>query len=193
MNIVRTTEPTTEPVALAEAKAHLRIVDDTNDDAYITTLISTARRAVEDMTGRTLIDTTFTQSMRNWCPWISLLRGNAHTINSIHYDPDGGGAQVEVSNTLYGLRPYGDGLAQISFFSDFTEPTLIDRPLIDRIHIQFVAGYGAAAAVPQPLRQAVLYLIAQHYENRAPVNIGSSVSKIPFAVESLCGPYKIYN
>lgn len=194
MNITRTTEPATEPVTLDEAKGHLRIVDFTDDDAYINTLISVARRAIEDMTGRTLIDTTFTQSARNWCPWISLLRGNAHTINSIVYDPDGGGAEVTVSNTLYGLRPYGDGLGQVSFFDDFTEPDLLDRPLVDRIRIEFVAGYGnAATAIPQPLKQAVLYLVQHFYDNRSPVGINVNLNKMPFTVEALCGPYKIYN
>lgn len=40
MNINRTTEPATEPVTLEEAKAHLRIVDCTDDDALIGTAIA---------------------------------------------------------------------------------------------------------------------------------------------------------
>ena len=194
MNITRTTEPTSEPVTLDEAKAHLRVVDFTDDDSYITGLISTARRAIEDATGRTLLDTTFTQSARNWCRYISLCRGNAHTISSIVYDPEGGGAEVEVSGAFFSLRPFGDGLSQVVFFDDFTEPELIDRPLIDRIRIQFVAGYGATAAtVPGPLKQAVLYLVQHFYDNRSPVGINVNLNKMPFTVEALCSPYKIYN
>lgn len=194
MNIFRTTEPAAEPITLDEAKAHLRVVDFTDDDTYITTLISVARRAIEDMTGRTLIDTVFTQSARNWCPWISLLRGNAHTLNSIVYDPEGGGSEVTVDSDLYGLHKYGDGLGQVSFYDDFTKPELLDRPLIDRIRIQFTAGYGAAATdIPQPLRQAVLYLVQHFYDNRSPVGINVNLNKMPFTVEALCAPYKIYN
>ena len=40
----------TEPITLAQAKAHLR-VEDTNDDTYITTLISVARSACENYLG----------------------------------------------------------------------------------------------------------------------------------------------
>lgn len=194
MNISRTTEPAAEPISLAEAKAHLRVIDFTDDDAYITSLIAVARRAVEDFTGRTLIDTVFTQSTRNWCRYVSLWRGNARAIDSIVYDPAGGGAAVTVDSTLYGIHPYGDGLAQVAFYDEFTEPDLIDRPLIDRIRIQFTAGYGAAGtAVPQPLLQAIYYLIQHFYDNRSPVGINVNLNKMPFTVESLCGPYKIYN
>ena len=46
MALVLVTGPETEPVSKEEAKAHLR-VDGTDDDAYITALIVTARRHVE--------------------------------------------------------------------------------------------------------------------------------------------------
>lgn len=194
MNVSRTTEPAAEPISLAEAKEHLRVIDFTDDDTYITSLIAVARRAVEDFTGRSLIDTVFTQSSRNWCRYVSLWRGNARSIDSIVYDPAGGGAAVTVDASLYGLHPYGDGLAQVAFYDEFTEPDLIDRPLIDRIRIQFTAGYGAAGtAVPGPLLQAIYYLIQHFYDNRSPVGINVNLNKMPFTVEALCGPYKIYN
>lgn len=194
MNISRITEPAAEPISLAEAKAHLRVIDFTDDDAYITALIAVARRAVEDFTGRTLIDTVFTQSARSWEVSIPLARGQASAISSIVYDPDGGGAPVTVDSGLYTLAPYGDGLARVVFHDEFTEPDLIDRPLVDRIRIQFTAGYGAAGtAVPGPLLQAVYYLIQHFYDNRSPVGINVNLNKMPFTVEALCGPYKIYN
>lgn len=193
MNVTRTTEPATEPVTLAEAKEHLRIVDFTDDDVYITALIAAARRTVEDMTGRTLIDTVFTQATRSWQACVDLYRGGATSIVSVKYD-DTDNAEQTVSNTLYGIHPHGDGCAALAFYSEFTDPELVDRPFIDRIRIQFTAGYGAAATdVPQPLRQAVLYLVAHLYDNRSPVGVNVNLNKLPFAVEALSGPYKIYN
>jgi uncharacterized phiE125 gp8 family phage protein len=193
MNVNRTTEPTTEPLDLAAAKEHLRVIDFEEDDAYITSLISAARRTVEDMTGRTLIDTTFTQSARGWSGFFDLLRGNGRSIGSVKYD-DADGVEQTVDPTLYGIHPYGDGCAALALYNEFTAPDLIDRPFVDRIRIQFTAGYGAAATdVPQPLRQAVLYLVAHYYDNRSPVGVNVNLNKMPFTVEALSAPYKIYN
>lgn len=219
MNVVRTTEPLLEPITLAEAKAHCRVVDDEEEDAYLTALISVARRAVEDSTGRTLIDTVFTQTLREWCPVVNLLRGNAHTIVSIKYDDAEGGEQT-VDAAGYGCQSCGDGEAFAAFYNEFASPDLVDRPFVDRIRIQFTAGYGSAIdppalalaeaadleagnseavealhreAVPQTLRQAVLYLVAHYYDNRSPVGINVNLNKMPFTVESLCSSYKIYN
>lgn len=193
MNVTRKTEPQSEPITLEEAKAHLNIVDFTDDDTYITALISVARRSIEDMTGRTLIDTVLVQTAREWCASIGFLRGNAHTIDSIKYD-DAAGTEQTVDSALYDIFPYGDGCAAAVFFDAFTSPTLVARPFVDRIRIEFTAGYGSTAAkVPQPLRQAILFLVAHLYENRAPVAVGVSVATLPMAIESLSAPYKIYN
>lgn len=50
--------PATEPVALSDAKTFLR-VDGSEDDALITSLIATARRACEEYTKRAFITQTW--------------------------------------------------------------------------------------------------------------------------------------
>jgi len=192
MNIARTTEPAAEPITLAEAKAHCRVIDFEDDDTYITGLIAVARLAIENMTGRTLIDTVYTQHVRTWQASIQIARGNARTVGSVKYDDLDGNEQT-VDAADYGLVPYGDGAATLAFFDTFTDPDLLDRPGIDRIRIQFTAGYGAtAAAVPETLRQAVLYLVAHYYDNRSPIGVNVNLNKLPLAVESLIAPYVIY-
>lgn len=44
--------------------------------------------------------------------------------------------------------------------------------------------------LPKPLKQAILLLIGQLYNQREPVLIGSSVVKIPYTLEMLIAPYK---
>lgn len=194
MNVTRKTEPEKQPVNLVEVKNHLNIIDDGEDDALLTSLIVSARRAIEDRTGRILIDTTFTQSVRCWAQSIELLRGGASTINSIVYDPEPAGSQVTVNSAEYVLHAYGDGHSEVVFYDTFTEPELLDQAVINRVHIEFVAGYGDNARdVPEPLRQAILYFVAHLYENRTPVGMNVTPIALPFGIESLCNPYIIHN
>src|SRR5262245_2558975 len=57
--------PAVEPVSLAEAKAHLRVAHDDDDDA-ITALIAGARVHVEAQTRRALITQTWRLSRDVW-------------------------------------------------------------------------------------------------------------------------------
>ena len=54
MALLLTTPPTAEPIVLADAKAHLRLYIP-DDDAYITSLIIAARRAIESRYGLCLM------------------------------------------------------------------------------------------------------------------------------------------
>jgi uncharacterized phiE125 gp8 family phage protein len=59
------------------------------------------------------------------------------------------------------------------------------------IEIQFTAGIGDEAEdVPQPIRHAVLLLVAHWYEHRDPLEIGSAAAAIPAAVSDLLKPYR---
>ena len=60
-SLTRTIEPVVEPVTLTQAKSHLRIQPDfQDDDDYIIHLIGAARRYAEDLTDRTFVDTQWT-------------------------------------------------------------------------------------------------------------------------------------
>ena len=59
------------------------------------------------------------------------------------------------------------------------------------IEIAFSAGFGDAADdVPQPIRHALLMLIAHWYEQREPVAIGTTATRIPDTVSALLAPYR---
>ena len=58
MALIRIAAPASEPLALADAKAHCR-VDHTDDDALITALIVAAREQAEHETGRALVTQTW--------------------------------------------------------------------------------------------------------------------------------------
>ena len=62
---------------------------------------------------------------------------------------------------------------------------------INGVKITFTAGYGDAAGdVPEPLRQALLLLVAHWYERREPVVLGETAIQVPETVQSLLLPYR---
>ena len=65
MPLILTTPPATEPVTLAEAKAHLRITHN-DDDAYISTLIISARQQLEARMGLGLIAQGWSLFLDDW-------------------------------------------------------------------------------------------------------------------------------
>lgn len=59
------------------------------------------------------------------------------------------------------------------------------------IEIAFEAGMGDAPGdVPEPIRHAILLLVAHWYEHRDPMEIGTVGAAIPAAVSDLLKPYR---
>jgi uncharacterized phiE125 gp8 family phage protein len=165
--VVVTTPPASEPVSLAEAKLHLR-VDDSAEDALITRLISAARIQCEQMAGRAFITRTLTAMLDEWPAdgLIELPYPPVISVASIIYTDQAGAPttwpasnyQVDATST-----PGRIGLAYNKRW-----PTATLRPLAP-IAVQYTAGYGVAAAVPEPYKQGMLLLIGHWYENREAV------------------------
>ena len=84
------THPATEPITLTEAKAHLR-VDDSYDDTYINTLITTARLYCERFLNQSLITQTWQLFLDSFPSngLILLKHGPVISLTSIkYYDSD---------------------------------------------------------------------------------------------------------
>ena len=190
MRYTLTTPPTVEPVTLNEVKSHLRL--ETADSIYeeerdlLLALIKTAREQAEEHTRRAFLTQTWTVHFDNWpgddficLPYPPLIS----TTHIKHTDPDG----VQSTFTDYSTDTGTPG--RIVLDDGYTWPTDTLRPR-SPIEIQFVAGYGAtAASVPASIKQAILLMIGHLYENRDRIAY-TSVSEIPFAVDSLLASYR---
>ena len=69
----------------------------------------------------------------------------------------------------------------------------------DNVRIRFKVGCARkndagdfVSDVPEPIRFAVLLLVAHWYRNREAVVIGAAVTDLPFAVDALLQPYRVY-
>ena len=203
------TAPASEPVTLAEAKTHMRI-DSTDDDTYITELITAARILAENYTKRSFINTTWKMFMDRWpcsagygrysegyhevpvtdsyqAKPVVLPKGQMQSVTHIKtYDDADTATTVDASNYYVGAYSSGDsGQITLRNGGSISTPTRTS----DGIEIQFVAGYGSSAsAVPTPIKQAIKMIVSGLYENRGDCSGGN----LPTAATALLDQYRIW-
>jgi uncharacterized phiE125 gp8 family phage protein len=180
--------PTVEPITLAEAKAHLR-VDASGEDSLIQSLIMASRLHIEAALDLALITQSWRHQRDVWPPSRVLILPlrpiQSLTAVTLH-DDDATSRALNASDFVV------DGHAnpaRLVWRGNGAVPAA--GIIANGIEIDIVAGYGDAATdVPQPIRQALLLLIAHWYENREPVEIGATATTIPASVSELLMPYR---
>lgn len=175
------TAPAEEPVSLQEAKDHLR-VEVTADDALIGRLITDAREWVERFTRRALV----TQTRRLWayqfpdsafdqdgigrdsacrdCTALHLPGGKVQSVLSVQFTDTAGVLQA-LETTEYTLDSK-DPQKHARLVPAYGKSWPATRDEANAVQVQYVAGYGAAAAVPAIVKQAILLHAGWHYETR---------------------------
>lgn len=184
MSSILVTPPAIEPVSLAEAKAHLRVAH-AEEDQLISRLINSARRIVEARSGLLLIEQVWTSFLDDW-PDSCVIELPLAPISSI------------ASVAAYGEDGIAAAVDPAHYYADTASrpPRLLlrgsrvwARPgrIANGIAITVTAGFGPAAAdVPQPLRQAILILIAHWFEHRGTDN----PPPLPLTLDALIRPWR---
>jgi uncharacterized phiE125 gp8 family phage protein len=185
-SLVRSVQPATEPVTLSEAKAQCR-VDISDDDAYLTALITCAREYLEEMLDLSMITQTWQARYDVFPLWEIILprppmRPAAVTVT---YRDEAGNDQTLLSASNQFQVDSNIVPGRIYPLYNGVWPAV--RGDENSVTVQWQAGYGAAGtAVPSILRQAMLILIAHWYEMRQPVFAGySQVVPVPLTFQTL--------
>ncbi len=179
------TAPSSEPLTTQEAKDHMGVTI-TDDDTRIDAFITAAREYVENVTNRALITQTWDLFRDTFPEVIEVPKAPLQSVTSITYTDTDGNAQTLASSVYTADTDSDPGRIYLAYLKSW--PTI--RSIRHAITIRIIAGYGAASAVPQPIKQAMLLLIGESYreaEASAPVTL----AKIPYGVESLLAPYRI--
>lgn len=188
MALVRTAGPSVEPITLDDAKAQTRN-DLDNEDALILAQIAAAREYAETTTERALITQTWRYSLDRFPAVIRLPMSPVQQVTEIKYI-DALGVQQTLSTSMYRADTDTDP-ARIT--PAYNEVWPVTHPVTNAVEITYVAGYGDSASdVPQSIRQAMLMLLAHWDENRSGVNVGNIVNTMPYAVDALLMPYKLW-
>lgn len=166
MTMILTTvaPPAVEPVFLAEAKEHLRVID-SSEDNLITRLITAARLECELISRRALITQTLAAAFMEWPGRsVKLARPPLQSVVSIIYtDSDGNSGTVSADDYIVDTTSV-PGRVWLKANASWPATTLQAGP---SIVITYVAGFGDAGSdVPENYRQALLLILGDYYENR---------------------------
>jgi hypothetical protein len=204
------TPPASEPVTLTRAKKHCRIDEDlTLEDDLITAFITCAREYAERHTQRQLVTARWRLTMDRfpgrsergrygfigpsdilaggWSCFerhmIRLPRPPVQSIEAVkYYDPDG------VLQTLAANEYHADLTREPARLAPAPGDGAKGWPSAQRrmaaVQIEYTAGYGDAAAVPESIKNAILLMVGHWYENREEVIIGQAMP-IPMGACSL--------
>lgn len=187
MGITQTVAPAAEPITLAEAKAHLR-VDASTEDTLITLLIGQAREEAESLTGRALVTQTWKLTLTAFPDdSLQLKPSPLASVSEISY-LDGDGVRQILANTEYQVIT-DELIGRVVPAYGKTWPAC--RVVDDSVRVSFVAGYGAAAAVPQSVKIWMLLAIALRFDNRAAVVMGQRYELPRGFWDGLLDPYRI--
>ncbi|MEM9049137.1 MAG: head-tail connector protein [Pseudomonadota bacterium] len=190
MMLVELETPVISLAAIRELGDHLHLgsgfADDGSQDALLELYLRTAIAAIERRLGKALLERRFSWTVTKW-------RAPARQALPI--------APIAVVETVRlvshaGVETVADPV-DWALVPDAHSPVLLgtwsrDLPAIaemGRAEIEFRAGYGADwADIPPDLRQAVLLLAANYYENRS-ADEGRE-GAMPFGVQALIEPFR---
>lgn len=186
MALVMTAAPAAEPISLSEAKAHLR-VDGSDEDALIASLIVAARLLVERTLGLALVTQGWSYFLDAWpergCITLPLLPVQAVSAVTVH-DKDGGATVLDAESYAVDVLS-----TPARVVLSMALPPITPRAF-NSFEVAFTVGFGDAGDVPQPIRQAVLLLVAHWFEGRAPVELGPGPQEVPAIAAGLLQPYR---
>ncbi len=188
MALIRITAPATEPLDLATAKLHCR-VDGTDEDTLITALIVAAREQAEHETGRALVTQTWELVHDAFPEAFVLRRAPIQSVTSLKYLDPATGTELTLDPADYLLDKDSEPGYVVPGYGK-TWPYAREVP--NAVRLRYVAGYGAAVAVPQAIKQWMLLAIGTMYENRATGGAAQTYAIPDRFWAGLLDPYRLY-
>lgn len=160
-SLVRTVEPTSEPVTVEQLRAQTRVTI-SDDDSSLLAYLQAARHFAEVYQNRQLCTATYRLKL-DWFPsWtIKLPFSPLQSVSSITYLDTGGSTQT-LDSSLY-LVDTDSAPGRIT--PAYTKIWPVTRIQMQSVTITYVAGY-ATGAVPATTLHAIKLLAAHWYMNR---------------------------
>ncbi|OJY38179.1 MAG: hypothetical protein BGP06_15265 [Rhizobiales bacterium 65-9] len=178
--------PASEPVSLADVKAHLRLTS-SDEDGLLGKLIVAARLTVEAASGCELIAQKWRIAFDRW-PRDGVVRLPLRPV--IACDAVRVFTDAATSVTLAASALYIDAFASPPRLVLTTAPPDPGRSA-GGIEVDLTVGFGVdAASVPPNLRQAVTLLAARWFERRGDDPLDGREAPLPPDVVALVAPHR---
>lgn len=190
MTIKLITPPSEEPVTVAELRAHCRI-DETTEDALLSAYITAARQMCEQITGRVLITQTVEQTLDAFpAAGIKLAAPPVQSVVSVKYINTAGAEQTLAAEAYaFEADTYPGGW--VMPIDTIGWPDAYAKT--NAVRVRFVAGYGAAAAVPAPMKVWIMVTAATLYESREAIDTTGRVQALPDRfIDRLLDAYRVF-
>jgi uncharacterized phiE125 gp8 family phage protein len=186
------TPPSAEGFLFSEAKAHLNITDNADDD-LITSLVSAAREIVEGQLGQPVLATVFDLFAdafpRHGCALE--VPGPVLSVDSVNYLPADGGAETELPTDNF-VTDVASNPARLAPATPAGWPATASS--LNAVRVRFTGGYGDTAdEVPAAIRHAILMTVAHLYENREATAVGVSAAILPFGVDAILANFRTWS
>ncbi len=189
--------PTEEPVTPADLAVHSRIDIVPESTYYLAGLLAAARRDIELLTGRQLITATFELYLDAWpgSDYIEFPRPPLQSVASVEYRNSAGSFST-FSSSLYTVTAYtatdpNAPPGRLELKPSESWPTL-DWEQGGGIRVTFIAGYGAAAAVPAEAKQAIYVQAAEMYERREAGVVGTIYTPVARVAERIVAGLRVF-
>lgn len=187
---VLVTPPIGDVVALADAKAHLRIFYNDDDD-LLTTLIRTATALMDGWrgkTGRCLLTQTWATTHWGWPDWCrDYFLSPFPDIQDVAIQyRDKNGVDQTVDASFYMIDA-----DRVRFTSGFSLPALTTEGSTRPIRVEWTCGYGETADVPDEIKMAIKMTVAHWYENRA-ATTAQNLKELPVGPRDLIEHFKAF-
>lgn len=194
------THPATEPVSLAEAKAHLNVAH-ADDDALIASLVRAAREQSEIETNRRWVSRTVRFTLprfpRHGDYWGDVIRVDDAAFKCaivIPFEPVSAVSALRYYDASGTLRVLAEGTDYLAWL-DHSSPLVYPAPgrywpetqagRLAAVEVECVTGYGAPSAVPEAAKVAIKLAVGLWYEHRGDSEDPSGMGLPPAAVRLL--------
>lgn len=184
MGYARTVAPTELPVTLDVVKEQCSLVGVDDHDGYVAGLIESATATIEKRIGRQIMPATWTLTLDCFPDEIVVGKLPVSAVSKIEYYDTAGVKQTLAAANYQVDLASPDEPARIKPAYGLVWPST-RSDYYGAVIVTFTAGYATAAAVPPPIKHAVMFLVAHWFDSHEPVILGTIIATVPNSLDML--------